>query len=151
MNDSVNIKFKKLNKNLANIPLPSYSTSGSAGMDICAGIEEPIIIKSGEVELVPTNLSVEIPVGFEIQVRPRSGLAVKHSIGILNSPGTIDSDYRGEVKIILINFGKKDFVIKPGERIAQLIISRVYTAKLTEVEELNNTSRGDGGFGHTGR
>ena len=151
MTEPVIIKFKRINKNLAEIPLPSYSTSGSAGMDVHAGIEELVILKPGEVELVPTNLSVEIPVGFEIQVRPRSGLAAKHSIGILNSPGTIDSDYRGEVKIILINFGKKEFVIQPGERIAQLIVSRVYTAQLTEVKELNNTTRGEGGFGHTGR
>ena len=151
MTEPVIIKFKRINKNLAEIPLPSYSTSGSAGMDVHAGIEELVILKPGEVELVPTNLSVEIPVGFEIQVRPRSGLAAKHSIGILNSPGTIDSDYRGEIKIILINFGKKEFVIKPGERIAQLIVSRIYTAQLTEVKELNNTIRGEGGFGHTGR
>ena len=151
MTEPVIIKFKRINKNLAEIPLPSYSTSGSAGMDVHAGIEELVILKPGEVELVPTNLSVEIPAGFEIQVRPRSGLAAKHSIGILNSPGTIDSDYRGEIKIILINFGKKEFVIKPGERIAQLIVSRVYTAQLTEVKELNNTTRGEGGFGHTGR
>ena len=151
MAEPVIIKFKRLKKNLADISIPSYSTSGSAGMDIHAGIEEPINLKSGEVELVPTNLSVEIPAGFEIQVRPRSGLAAKHGIGILNSPGTIDSDYRGEVKIILINFGKKDFIIKPGERIAQLIVARIYTAQLTEVKELNNTSRGEGGFGHTGR
>jgi len=151
MAEPVIIKFKRLKKNLADIPLPSYSTSGSAGMDVHAGIEEPIILKPAEVELVPTNLSVEIPAGYEIQVRPRSGLAAKHSIGILNSPGTIDSDYRGEVKIILINFGKKEFIIQPGERIAQLIVSRVYTAQLTEVKELNNTSRGEGGFGHSGR
>ena len=151
MTEPVIIKFKRLRKNLAEIPLPFYSTSGSAGMDVHAGIEEPSILKPGEVELVRTNLSVEIPAGFEIQVRPRSGLATKHGIGILNSPGTIDSDYRGEVKIILMNFGKKDFIIKPGERIAQLIVARVYTAQLTEVKELNNTSRGEGGFGHTGR
>ncbi len=145
------IKYKRLKKILTGIPLPSYSTSGSAGMDVHAGIEEPIILKPGEVKLVPTNLSVEIPAGFEIQVRPRSGLAAKQSIGILNSPGTIDSDYRGEIKIMLINFGKKDFITKPGERIAQLIVSRVYNAQLTEVKELNNTTRGEGGFGHTGR
>lgn len=151
MADPVKIKFKRLNNKLAHIPIPSYSTSGSAGMDICAGIEQPIILKPGKVELIPTNLSVEIPAGFEIQVRPRSGLAIRHCIGILNSPGTIDSDYRGEVKIILINFGKEEFVIQPGERIAQLVVSQVYTAKLTEVNELNNTSRGEGGFGHTGR
>ena len=151
MAEPVIIKFKRIKKNLAYIPIPSYSTSGSAGMDVHAGIEEPIFLEPGEVQLVPTNLSVEIPAGFEIQVRPRSGIAAKHSIGILNSPGTIDSDYRGEIKIILINFGKKEFVIKQGESIAQLIVSRVYTAQLTEVKQLNNTSRVEGGFGHTGR
>ncbi|MCU0333372.1 MAG: dUTP diphosphatase [Ignavibacteriaceae bacterium] len=108
-------------------------------------------IAKGSIEMVPTNISVEIPKGYEIQVRPRSGIAAKHGIGILNSPGTIDSDYRGEIKIIIINLGKEDFIIQPAERIAQLVVSKVYTAKFTESDELNNTSRGEGGFGHTGR
>ena len=133
------------------IPLPSYATKGSAGLDIYAAIEKPITLPHGAIEMVPTNISVEIPEGYEIQVRPRSGLAAKHGIGILNSPGTIDSDYSGEVKIIIINFGKEDFVIQPAERIAQLVVSKVYTAKFIETKELNNTSRGEGGFGHTGR
>jgi dUTP pyrophosphatase len=120
-------------------------------MDIRAAIQEPLIIKIGEVVLVPTNLSVEIPHGYEIQVRPRSGLAAKHGIGILNSPGTIDSDYRGEIKIILINFGKEDFTIQKGERIAQLIISRVFRADFKEESSLNVSKRGSGGFGHTGK
>jgi dUTP pyrophosphatase len=151
MIEEITIKFKRLSEAFNNIHLPSYSTEGSAGMDIRAAMEDPVTIKPMEVEMIPTNLSVEIPEGFEIQVRPRSGLAAKHGIGILNSPGTIDSDYRGEVKIILINFSKKDFIIQPGERIAQLILAKVYKARLEETEELNNSKRGEGGFGHTGK
>lgn len=151
MPQEIEIKFKRLRKELIHIPLPSYATRGSAGLDIYAALEKPMNIIKGSIEMVPTNISVEIPEGFEIQVRPRSGLAAKHGIGILNSPGTIDSDYRGEIKIIIINLGKEDFVIQPAERIAQLIVSKVYTAKFIETDELNNTSRGKGGFGHTGR
>ena len=147
----IEIKFKRLRKELDHIPLPSYATKGSAGLDIYAALEKPMTIDRGSIEMVPTNISVEIPNGYEIQVRPRSGLAAKHGIGILNSPGTIDSDYRGEIKIIIINLGKEDFVIQPAERIAQLVLSKVYTAKFIETTELNNTSRGEGGFGHTGR
>ena len=151
MLEEIIIKFKRLSEEFNNIPLPSYSTSGSAGMDIRAAIKKPITLKPMEVEMITTNLSVEIPEGFEIQVRPRSGLAAKHGIGILNSPGTIDSDYRGEVKIILINFSKEEFIIQPGERIAQLILSKVYKARLEKTEELNYSKRGEGGFGHTGK
>ena len=151
MVEEITVKFKRLSKEFNNIPLPSYSTSGSAGMDIRAAIKEPINLKPMEVEMITTNLSVEIPEGFEIQVRPRSGLAAKHGIGILNSPGTIDSDYRGEVKIILINFSKEEFLIKSGERIAQLILSKIFKARLEESAELNNSKRGEGGFGHTGK
>jgi dUTP pyrophosphatase len=151
MEQQVEIKFKRLRKELNHIPLPSYATKGSAGLDIYAAIEKAMTLQHGAIEMVPTNISVEIPEGYEIQVRPRSGLAAKHGVGILNSPGTIDSDYRGEIKIIMINFGKKDFVIQPAERIAQLVVSKVYTAKFIETNELNNTSRGEGGFGHTGR
>lgn len=150
MFEEITIKFKRLSEEFNNIPLPSYSTSGSAGMDIRAAIKKPVNLNPMEVEMITTNLSVEIPEGFEIQVRPRSGLAAKHGIGILNSPGTIDSDYRGEVKIILINFSKEEFIIQPGERIAQLILSKVYKARLEETEELNHSTRGEGGFGHTG-
>ena len=151
MPQEIEIKFKRLRKELNHIPLPSYATKGSAGFDIYAALEKPMTIAKGSIEMVPTNISVEIPEGYEIQVRPRSGLAAKHGIGILNSPGTIDSDYRGEIKIIIINLGKEDFVIQPAERIAQLVLSKVYTAKFIESDELNNTSRGEGGFGHTGR
>jgi dUTP pyrophosphatase len=148
---SIDIKVKRITKELHNIPLPSYATKGSVGMDIYAALEKPVTVSRGAIELVPTNISVEIPEGYEIQVRPRSGLAAKHGIGILNSPGTIDSDYRGEIKIIIINFGTEDFIIQPAERIAQLVVSKVYTANFIESNDLNNTSRGEGGFGHTGR
>jgi len=151
MSQEIEIKFKRLRKEFNHIPLPSYATKGSAGLDIYAAIEKPITLPHGAIEMIPTNISVEIPEGYEIQVRPRSGLAAKHGIGILNSPGTIDSDYRGEIKIIIINFGKEDFVIQPAERIAQLVVSKLYTAKFIETNELNNTPRGEGGFGHTGR
>ena len=148
--ENLNIKIKRISEEYNDVPLPEYATEGSVGMDIRAAIKESLIIKMGEVVIVPTNLSVEIPMGYEIQVRPRSGLAAKHGIGILNSPGTIDSDYRGEIKIILINFGKEDFTIQKGERIAQLIISRVFRADLSEENSLNESKRGTGGFGHTG-
>ena len=131
--------------------MPEYATFGSSGMDICAALMEQLVIQAGAIELIPTNFSVEIPDGYELQVRPRSGLAVKHGIGILNSPGTIDSDYRGEIKIILFNFSKENFIIKPADRIAQMVLSKVYRAISVESKELNNTKRGDGGFGHTGR
>lgn len=151
MTEKVKVKFKRLSNEFDSIPLPDYATSGSAGMDIRAALKQDLIIKPGQIELVPTNLSVEIPIGYEIQVRPRSGLAVKHGIGVLNSPGTIDSDYRGEIKIILINFSKEEFKISSGDRIAQLVLSRVYVAQVEESKDLNNSQRGEGGFGHTGR
>ncbi len=147
----IEIKIKRLDKKYTDIPLPEYSTDGSAGMDIRAAIDNEIILKKGKIGLVPTNLSVEIPKGYEIQVRPRSGLALKHGIGVLNSPGTIDSDYRGEIKIIMMNFSDEDFIIKSGDRIAQLVVSKVYLAKFSETDNLNDSHRGEGGFGHTGK
>lgn len=151
MPDEIKIKIKRLSEEFSDVELPHYATAGSAGMDIRAAIKDDVILEPGKVELIPTNISVEIPVGYEIQVRPRSGLAANHSIGILNSPGTIDSDYRGEIKIILMNFGKENFKISRGDRIAQLIVSQVFTAKIVEVKDLNSSSRGEGGFGHTGK
>lgn len=130
--------------------LPQYETTGSAGMDIEAGVEESLVIAPGEIQLIPTGLAIALPEGFEIQVRPRSGLAVKHGITIVNSPGTIDSDYRGEVKIALINLGKKSFTVRRGDRVAQLVLAKVERASFCEVEVLSTTSRGAGGFGHTG-
>ena len=151
MIEKVSVKIKRLNAEFNDIPLPSYSTAGSSGMDVRAAVIEEMFINPGEVSLVPTNLSVEIPEGYEIQVRPRSGLAIKNSIGLLNSPGTIDSDYRGEVKIIMMNFSKEKFKISRGDRIAQLILSKFYTANIIESDELKDSSRGEGGFGHTGQ
>ncbi len=150
MPDKVTLKIKRLSDKFNDIPLPSYATKGSSGMDIRAAVEDKLIVEPGGVVLVPTNLSFEIAFGYEVQVRPRSGLAVKHGIGILNSPGTIDSDYRGEVKIILINFSKDKFEILRGDRIAQLVLSKVYTADVVETNTLNESKRGKGGFGHTG-
>lgn len=151
MMKKINLQIKRLNNSFSDIPLPMYATEGSSGMDIRAAVEDRIIIAPGKVTLIPTNLSLEIPIGYEIQVRPRSGLAVKNGIGILNSPGTIDSDYRGEIKIILFNFGDKDFIINRGDRIAQLVISEVILADINEVNYLNSSTRGQGGFGHTGK
>ena len=147
----VNLLIKRISNSFDDIALPSYSTEGSSGMDVRAAIENELIIKAGKVNLVPTNLSIEIPLGYEIQVRPRSGLAAKHGIGVLNSPGTIDSDYRGEVKIILFNFSEEDFIIKKGDRIAQLVLAEVIIANVKETNNLNSSDRGEGGFGHTGK
>lgn len=151
MSDIIEIKIKRLNPEFDDIPVPSYATSGSAGMDVRAAVENELIIEPNSIVMAPTNLSVQIPVGYEIQVRPRSGLAANHGIGILNSPGTIDSDYRGEIKIIMINLGKEKFTIKRGDRIAQLVVSKVYKVDLVQTEDLNHSSRGKGGFGHTGK
>jgi dUTP pyrophosphatase len=119
-------------------------------MDICAAVEQDVVIKSGETVLIPTGFAIELPPGVEGQVRPRSGLAIKHNVGLLNSPGTIDSDYRGEIRIILTNFGKGDFVVRRGDRVAQLVICRYVRIEWDEVDQLENTKRGEGGFGHTG-
>jgi dUTP pyrophosphatase len=149
--NGIKLNIKRISEKYNDIPLPHYATEGSSGMDVRAAIDEEIILEAGKVDLIPTNLMVEIPEGFEIQVRPRSGLAAKHGIGLLNSPGTIDSDYRGEVKIILFNFSKEDFTIKRGDRIAQLVLAKTYKAELVEKEDLSDSSRGEGGFGHTGK
>lgn len=136
--------------NRSNHPLPAYETAASAGMDLRANLSEPMILKPMDRRLVPSGLFVELPIGFEAQIRPRSGLALKHGISILNSPGTIDADYRGEIKILLINFSSSDFEIKDGDRIAQMIISRHEQVSWQEVEILTETIRGEGGYGHTG-
>lgn len=136
---------------MSDIPLPSYQSEGAAGMDIRAALTEDFIIPRGGYGAISTNLQVEIPEGFEIQVRPRSGLSFKNGIGILNAPGTIDEDYRGEIKVILFNFGGEDFVVKRGDRIAQLILGKVYRAKIEETDLLSDTTRGTGGFGSTGK
>lgn len=131
-------------------PLPAYETMHSAGMDLRASLDAPVVLKTLERALIPTGLFIELPVGYEAQVRPRSGLAFKKGISVLNTPGTIDADYRGEIKVILINLSKDDFIVEDGERIAQMIIAKHERAELFEVNELAETSRGAGGFGHTG-
>lgn len=131
--------------------LPEYKTTGAAGADVCAFLKEPVIIKKGMSAILPTGLFFEIPEGFEIQVRPRSGLAAKNGITVLNTPGTIDSDYRGELKIILINLGNEDFTVQNGDRIAQIIVSPVIQGNFIISNELSQTDRGSGGFGSTGR
>ncbi len=135
----------------ADIPMPAYMTEGSSGMDIYAAIEDHKTIMPNEIALIPTGLFVAVPPGYELQIRPRSGLAAKNGIGILNSPGTIDSDYRGEIKVIMINLGREPFEVKRCDRIAQMVLCPVSRAVLVETAELTTTSRSDGGFGHTGK
>jgi len=137
--------------NQSSNPLPAYETAGSAGMDLRANLTEPLVLKPLQRTIVPTGLFIELPDGFEAQVRPRSGLAIKHGITCLNSPGTVDSDYRGEIKIILVNLSGEDQTLHHGDRIAQMIISRVEQAQWQQVTVLAETKRGGGGFGHTGK
>ena len=144
-----NVEVNIVNK--SNNPLPEYSTESSAGMDIRANLEKPVTLKSLERTLIPTGLFIELPDGYEAQIRPRSGLAIKRGITVLNTPGTIDADYRGEICVIIINLSDKDFVINNGERICQMIISKYEKVKLIGVKNLNITERGIGGFGHTGK
>jgi len=147
----VTVRITRLSSSTGDIPLPAYATSGSAGMDVRAAVDGDVVLSPGASALVPTGFAIALPVGFEAQIRPRSGLAAKHGIGILNSPGTIDADYRGEVKIILNNFGREDFVIHRGDRIAQMVIASYARAAWDETDSLDETDRGAGGFGHTGR
>ena len=142
----VEIKIVNTSEN----PIPEYATLGSSGLDLRANLSEPVVLKTMERKMIPTGLFLEIPEGYEIQVRPRSGLAWKHGITCLNSPGTVDSDYRGELKVILINLSHEPHVINNGDRIAQMILSRVEKAILQPVIKLESTVRGEGGFGHTG-
>lgn len=131
-------------------PLPQYATEGAAGMDVRAALTEPMTIAPGQRALVPTGLSVELPAGFEMQLRPRSGLALKHGITLLNSPGTIDADYRGEIGVIMANFGAEPFVINNGDRICQAVVARYARVEWEAVDQLGETARGEGGFGHSG-
>ena len=142
------INFIKLSRNA--LP-PQKMSEHAAGYDVYSCHEDDIVVKSGEVELIPTGLAISLPIGFEAQIRPRSGLAIKNQLGVLNSPGTIDADYRGEIKIILFNFGKQDFVVKPQTRIAQMVIAKHETVDFILSEKLDETQRGEGGFGHTKR
>jgi dUTP pyrophosphatase len=142
------VKIKVINK--GHQPLPRYATAQSAGMDLRANLEESIVLKPLERCLVPTGLYIALPEGYEAQVRPRSGLALKKGITVLNAPGTVDADYRGEVGVLLVNLSQEDFVVNDGERVAQMVIARHETADFIEVEELDETERGAGGYGHTG-
>ena len=142
--------MKVLIINRGHQPLPAYATPQSAGMDLRANIDESIVLHPMERRLVPTGLFMALPAGFEAQIRPRSGLALKHGITVLNTPGTIDADYRGEIMVLLINFSQTDFVINDGERIAQMVIAKHENAEFIEVETLDETERGAGGYGHTG-
>ena len=149
LREKVQIKFRRLRGN-GDLPLPRYETEGAAGMDLRAAVEIPVTLNPGEIKLIPTGLSVSIPPGYEAQVRPRSGLALKFGIGLVNSPGTIDSDYRGEIGVIMVNWGSEPFTVRRGDRIAQMIISKVYQAEILQVDLLDETDRGPGGFGHSG-
>jgi dUTP pyrophosphatase len=145
------IGITRLSSATDDIPLPAYATDGAAGMDVRAAVDTELAVHANQTILVPTGFAIAVPPGFEAQIRPRSGLAIKHQIGIMNSPGTIDADYRGEVRIILTNFGETDFVIKRGDRIAQMVIAPFVRAEWEERDSLDETDRGSGGFGHTGR
>ncbi|MDR1159453.1 MAG: dUTP diphosphatase [Syntrophomonadaceae bacterium] len=148
--NTVKVNIKRLHSE--DLPLPAYMTAGASGLDLYAAIASPVLIRSGERILVPTGIAIAVPSGWEAQIRPRSGLAIKHGLTLLNSPGTIDSDYRGEIKIIVINCGQQEYTLFKGERIAQMVFSPVVRAKLCEVTgALEETDRGTGGFGHTGK
>jgi dUTP pyrophosphatase len=148
--EDVTIQVKPLGRGRFT-PLPRYMTQGASGMDLIACLEDEITLAPGERRLIPSGISVAIPEGFEGQVRPRSGLAVRHGIGVVNGPGTIDADYRGEIGVLLINFGNQPFAVRDGDRIAQLVIARVFRAVWEEVDHLPLSERQEGGFGHTGR
>lgn len=141
----------KRKKGCEDLPVPQYATSGSSGMDLCADVDEEVIIMPGEIRLISSGIYLSIPEGFEFQIRPRSGLALKHGISMVNTPGTIDSDYRGLLSIILINHGKEPFKIKRGDRIAQMVIQEVVKADIVVKDELDGTIRSHGGFGHSGK
>lgn len=142
------VELKRLHS--FDLPLPQYMTPGSAGVDLYAAHQGDLRLKPGERQLIPTGLAIALPPGWEAQVRPRSGLALKYGITLLNTPGTIDADYRGEIKVLVINLGDKEYILKRGERIAQMVFAPVQQVELVEVEFLNDTQRGEGGFGHTG-
>ena len=152
MQDRPVVKFLRLRPDRdGDIPLPKYMTTFSAGMDLHAAVPEPVDLRPGMVSLIPTGFAMALPEGFEAQIRPRSGLAARHAIGLINSPGTIDADYRGEVMLPLINFGQNAYRIERGDRVAQMIISRVYQVRIESVAKLDATERDAGGFGHTGK
>jgi len=148
--DKVRITVKRT-ANGKEVPLPRYMSAGAAGMDLYAAVEETVVLNPGDIKLVPTGLIISLPEGYEAQIRPRSGLALKHGITMVNSPGTIDADYRGQIGLIMTNLGPEPFEINKGDRVAQMVINRVVRAVLAEVDEMDDTTRDDGGFGSTGR
>lgn len=150
MTSRVTVGITRLRAEDADIPLPAYATEHAAGMDLCAAVAGEFLLRAGETALIPTGFAIALPEGFEAQVRPRSGLAIKHRIGVMNAPGTIDADYRGEVKVILTNFGDAGVVIRRGDRIAQMVVAPYTRAVWEERGALDETRRGTGGFGHTG-
>jgi dUTP pyrophosphatase len=147
--NTVRIRIKRL-EGCKDVPLPAYETEGASGMDLRAAVEGEVVLNPGEVRFIPTGLLVSIPRGYEAQIRPRSGLALKYGIGMVNSPGTIDSDYRGEIGLVMINWGKEPFVIQRGDRVAQMVISKVFRGEFLEANDLESTKRGEKGFGHSG-
>jgi len=147
--DKIILKVKRLNNN-KDLPLPSYQSDGSSGLDLCAAVNKDLTLQPGDIKLIPTGLSISFPEGYEAQIRPRSGLALRYGLGFVNAPGTIDADYRGEIGVIAINWGKQPLTIKRGERIAQMVIHTVSRVIVEEVNELDTTQRGEGGFGHSG-
>ena len=151
MVSSLIVKIKRLRpESDLDIPLPRYMTPQAAGLDICAAIEAPLVLQKGDIRLSPTGFAMALPPGFEAQIRPRSGLASQHGIGLINSPGTIDSDYRGEVMVAVINLGSEPYTVHRGDRVAQMVVKRVHQASVLLVEDLDETDRSSGGFGHTG-
>lgn len=148
--DSIKILIKK-SAHGEDLPIPQYMTGQSAGVDLLAAVEAPIVLQPGEIKLIPTGIHIALPEGFEAQIRPRSGLALKHGISLVNTPGTIDADYRGEISLIMINFGAQAFTINRGERVAQMVLNKVERINFQLVEELTDTDRGTDGFGHTGQ
>lgn len=146
----VKVKIKR-RPGTEDLPLPAYMTAGAAGMDLYAAVEEEVVLHPGERRLIPTGLYISLPPGYEAQIRPRSGLALRHGISMVNTPGTIDSDYRGEIGVILINHGEEPFIVRRGDRIAQMVVSRVERVEWEEVDALDESERGSGGFGHTGK
>jgi len=147
----MNVKITRFNNDFDDLPFPSYATEGSAGMDLYAAIDSPIVLHVGKIKVIPTSIAIALPKGYECQIRSRSGLSAKHGLFGLNAPGTIDSDYRGEIKVILANFGEEDYQINRGERIAQIVIAKHETVKWEIVDSLDDTKRGIGGFGSTGK
>ncbi|WP_105615961.1 dUTP diphosphatase [Vallitalea okinawensis] len=150
MSDVIKV-FVSQTDDAKDIALPRYMSSGAAGMDIFAAVKEEVILEPGKIKLIPTGFKIALPEGYEAQIRPRSGLALKHGISLVNTPGTIDADYRGEIGIIMINFGVQPFTINRGDRIAQMVINKFETVNFISVDELEQTERGQGGFGHTGQ